>query len=491
MEGRNAARVMNELKADVVTVLQESDTMRHPTSIDLLVTMLGQELGSPVDFTRGEVLRPWLLQLANFCADFPDGMPCLLRCLQYVEQRTTSVNALGRLVDEWEAANFFEWADMHPLRPLLQEMRSSSEMAGLARQASSSRIQKLPPWCDTGWAVFLHLAGNNSATNEPPVSLAFLALAARRLMDEGKPEAAEHVRRWIRVLARMSKTEDLMAEWQVREPLSVVSDAYLMIQLEPDGVDPGAYYLSHWWQSDTEGWHPVPGETLHLRRAELPGEVENLIEQTEERWSDLRQSIVLEFILPWELLDEPVEWWQKESSSDSPTPLVMDYKVVLRSFERLRRAAWHRPWHHKWDQLNEKPAESKVHEGRPGDSQFHLERLLKADRSTVCLVLSEPPGGDSASSRQEFMAGLRAGIPAMIWHRGDCSDPAFREAVSEILQERALGGLEEWFERWRSAALAKGPEGWDNHVGRHLAILYDDPERRPGPPGPDHASVQQ
>jgi hypothetical protein len=72
----------------------------------------------------------------------------------------------------------------------------------------------------------------------------------------------------------------------------------------------------------------------------------------------------------------------------------------------------------------------------------------------------------------------------MIWHRSDCSDPAFQDAIGEILQDRGLGSLADRVARWRSDALALGPEEWDAHVGRHLAILLDDPERKPGPTGP-------
>ncbi|WP_158973231.1 hypothetical protein [Streptomyces griseus] len=493
VEGRSPARVRNELVAEVVSALQESDAMRHPNSADLVVGYLGQELGSPVELVRSEKLRAQLFQLVEQCARFPDGLSSLARCLGYVEQQSAAVGVLRRLVDEWEAVDFFDGADLHPLRPVLLEMRSTAALATMARRASRSRTQELPTWCDTGWAVFLRLAGDNAAARELPVSMAFLSLAADQLMEDGKAEAAEQLRRWNRQQALSWGLEERMAEWQrggVAQPPPSLVPAYLMIQFEPDGVDPERYYLSHWRQSDAEGWHPVPGETLHLHRDELPSEVEQLIEQTEERWSDLRQPVVLEFILPWELLSEPVEWWNKESGS-SPTPLVLDYPVLLRSFERLRKASWHRPWHNKWRQLKEQPADSHSYWNRPGQSHFHLERELKEDEQAVCLVLSEPPGGDSLTSRQEFRAALRAGIPAMIWHRGDCSDPAFKEAVADIVQDRGLGSLLERAGRWRREALAVGPEGWDNHVGRHLAILLDDPERRPGPPGPDHAPVQR
>lgn len=496
MEGRSPARVRNELVADIVDVLQESSTVRQENSADLWVRMLGDELESPVEPLRNAALRPWLLQLVERCAQVPDGLPCLVRCLQYLEQQSSAILSLLRLVDEWEAVEFFDGADLRPLQPVLRDMRSSAGLATLARRASRSRTQELPAWCDTGWAVFLRLAGDNTAARELPVSMAFLALAAERLVEDGQMEAAEDLRRWNRRQARVWSLEEQMTDWQ-RSGMALQSQqaqpsmvpAYLMIQFEPDGVDPDRYLLSHWRQSDADGWHPVPGETLHLHRDDLPAEVEVLIEQTEERWADLRQPVVLEFILPWELLGEPVEWWHKESSSSSPTPLVMDYAVLIRSFERLRKAAWHRPWHKKWRQLKEQPADSHAYFNPPGQSHFHLERELKEDDQAVCLVLSRPPGSNSPEGQREFMAGLRAGVPAMIWHRGDCGDPAFKEAVAEMVQDRGLSSLVARAGNWRKEALALGPEGWDNHVGRHLAILLDDPERRPGPPGPDRAPV--
>lgn len=491
MEERSPARVRNELMAGVVDVLQDSATMRHSTSADVWVDMLGQELSRPVEYLRDGALRPWLLRLVEECAECPEGLVCLVRCLEYVEQQSAEVTALWRLVDEWEAVDFFDGADLAPLRPVLEEMRSPATLAAMARRASRSRTQELPRWCDTGWSVFLRLAGENSAAKELPVCMAFLSLAADRLVEDGEPEAAEHLRRWNRLQAIDRELTGELTELQ-HSPVAVESSpsllpAYLLIQFEPDAMDRDRYFLSHWRQSDGKGWHPVPGETLHLHRDELPGEVERLVEQTEERWSDLRQPVVLEFILPWELLGEPVEWWQKETDSPSPIPLVMDYTVVVRSFERLRKASWHRPWHNKWRLFTQSPADAHSYWQRPGHSHFHLERELKEDEHAVCLVLSEPPGGDSASSRQAYVAGLRAGVPAMIWHRGGSSDTSFTEAVADIVQDRGLSGLLDRTGRWRKEALALGPEGWNDHVGRHLAILLDDPDRRPVSPGPDRA----
>ncbi|MER6631132.1 hypothetical protein ABT301_23425 [Streptomyces sp. NPDC000987] len=490
MKGRSPERVRNELIVSIVDALQGSPTVNQSSSRELWREMLAGELAAPVEPFGGDRLRPWLLQVVRMCTEVGDGLACLVRALEYVEQQSATVAGLWPLVDEWEAFDFYpKDADLRQLMPVLLSM-NSPDLPLMARRASRSRVQELPPWCQTAWQVFLRLSGVNSPDAELPPGMAFLALAADRLMEDGRPDDAELLRRFNRGQAKALGHESLLAGWQHPEfpaPEPSLIPAYLLIQFEPDRMDPDRYYLSHWRQSDSEGWHPVRGETENLGRDDLPGAVEKLIEQAEALWADLRQPVILEFVLPWELLNEPVEWWPKESDSDAPTPLTLDYPVVVRSLERLQRAAWHRPWHNKWRQLRERPADSHPHWSRPDDEDgyfFHLERELKEDSHAVCLVLSRPPDDDSGIGRREVLAGLRAGVPAMIWHRADCSDPTFQDAVSEILQDRELGSLVERVGRWRNKALALGPGGWDQHVGRHLAILLDDPERKPGPAGP-------
>jgi hypothetical protein len=489
LRGRSPERVRNELVVSIVDVLQGSATVNQASSRELWRELLADELGSPVEPFGGDRLRPWLLQIVKGCTAVGDGPACLVRSLEYVEQQSATVAGLWPLVDEWEAVDFFNSADLGELRPVLFSLRPP-DLAAMARRASRSRVQELPAWCQTAWQVFLRLAGENAPAGDLPPSMAFLALAADRLVEDGAPDAAELVRRFNRGQAQALGLERLLADRQrsdFPQPAPSLVPAYLMIQFEPDRVEADRYYLSHWRQSDSEGWHPVRGETVHLGREELPGAVEQLVEETEARWADLRQPVILEFVLPWELLNEPVEWWSKESGSDSPTPLALDYPVVVRSLERLQRAAWHRPWHAKWRQLRERPADSHSHWSRPGPDEsyfFHLERELKEDRHAVCLVLSQPPGDASGIGRQEILAGLRAGVPAMVWHRSDCADPMFQDAIGEILEDRGLGRLAERVGQWRKEALALGPGGWQQHVGRHLAILLDDPEHRPSPPGP-------
>lgn len=487
---RSPARVRNELLAAMADVLQEVETISRPAGAAMVTRNLTSELRRNVEPPRqDEPLRLWLLRLVEHCADIDEGLQGLARCVGYVEQQSVLMDEVKRHLDEWEAAVFFRFADLHPLRPVLRKLPSNAPLT-LARRASRSRTQELEPWCKTGWDVFLRLAGDNTAEGELPPCLAYVDLAADLLMEEGRPDEARSLRGWIRRQAQERALLDALADWTTAKqrggepepPEPSLHPAYLLIQCEPDGVDPDRYYLSHWRQADTDGWHPVPGETAVVRREDLETEVERLVEQTEARWADLRQPVVIEFILPWELLGEPVEFWNKEADARHPTPLVMYYTVVLRSLDRLRKP-WYRPWNNRWHHFKHRPAESRSYWSEPGRSAFHLERELQADDQIVCLVLGEVPGTDSESAQDEFTAALRAGVPAMIWDRGG-SGTAFREAAADIVPERGLAGILQRIGKWRSQALELGPEGWDGHVGRHLAVLLDDPERVPGPSGP-------
>jgi DNA-binding CsgD family transcriptional regulator len=261
------------------------------------------------------------------------------------------------------------------------------------------------------------------------------------------------------------------------------STAYLLIQVEPR-LDPNgredAYTLSPFRQwYGPESWHSRRGESRSVHRADLEREVDGQIEQMEVEWSDRIGTVIVEFVLPWELLNADVAWWNKESRSFRPTPLAMDYAVVVRSLERLRTPRWHRSWWQRWLQLQGNPTENRIHWSQPTERDYHtrLETELKSDGQIVALVLSEPP--TSQTGRLELEAGLRAGLPIVIWHQEDCTDPAFREAVTQLVSDGGLSRLPMRVRELRMEALRLDPDARVDHVGRRLVVLWDDPERKP------------
>ncbi len=490
VRGESGPRGVRELLVKrIADVVQSSLSVRHSTSRSLLVSMLESELGLPLALPENP-LWVWAHDLVRTCTEQPDGLGYLVRCLQYIEQESSAVTALWPLWDEWEAFQFFDHADLYVLRPVLDRVTGRTKLTAFARRASRSRVQELPLWCETGWHVFLRLAGEATHAGELPPSLAFLVLVADRMTNEGQSTDALLLRRFNRQQASSLGAEVQLADWDRREFSQwTPRRAYrsLLVQFEPDRVETDGYYLSHWRQADLEGWHPVHGGTDRHSREELPEAVRSVVRAMEEQWFDVREPVNLEFVLPWELLNEPVEWWLKDGEHPDPTPLALDHSVVVRSLERMGRGAWHRPWFTKWRQLTERPERSHAFWSRTGGDDsypFHLERELKEDSNAVCLVLSAPPGDDSGADRREVLAGLRAGVPIMIWDRRGLMDAAFSHAVAELVEDLRPDRLMQRVTKLRYEALALGPEAWDSHVGRHLVLLLDDPERRPGPPGP-------
>ncbi|MET7608155.1 SAV_2336 N-terminal domain-related protein [Streptomyces avermitilis] len=326
------------------------------------------------------------------------------------------------------------------------------------------------------------LAHPDGSTGLSPEATAFAVLVSP-VLDRlyGVPADAETLRHRNRPRARALGPTAELAHRQPTAPPKAEA-AVLTIQLSPDPLETGNYNLSEWHRLAST--IPVRGTTVRTPGDELPCRVGRLIEQAVQSWAYLRrQQLTLEFVLPFELLNVPVEWWSKEMLPGSRVPLAVDYPVVLRSLDRLQNAAWHRAWHSRWQQLKQSPHKSRAHWCRPytdDTSGLHLERELTGDPRVVCLILSEPPSHPSGIGSRELRAGLRTGVPMIIWHRRDCSDPAFREAVSEFLQRHNLDNLTEWAANLRREALALDPDHSDSHVGLHLAILLDDPEHMPG-----------
>ncbi|CCK25113.1 hypothetical protein BN159_0734 [Streptomyces davaonensis JCM 4913] len=482
-------RVRESLVTRIANVVQSSESARHSTPRSLLVSMLETELGVPLVLPE-HPLWAWALDLVRTCTEQPDGVGVLVRCLHYVEQESSAVSALRPLLDEWEAVQFFGYADLSLLRPVLDRVRGGTKLTAFARRASRSRVQELPFWCQTGWDVFLRLAGEVTQAGQLPPSMAFLVLAADRMTNEGQTADALLLTRFNRQQASVLGVEVQLADWErpeVSQRTPLRAYRLLLIQVEPDHVDTDGYYFSHWRQADLEGWHPARGDTYRHSREELPGAVRGVVQVTEEQWSDAPEPVNLEFVLPWELLNEPVEWWLKDGEHPSPTPLALDHSVAVRSLERMGRQAWHRRWYTKWRQLTERPERSHAFWSLPGSDDnylFHLERELKEDGDAVCLVLSAPPGDDPGVGRREALAGLRAGVPMMIWDRRGPMDRAFSDAVAELVEDLRPERIMQRVTKLRHEALTVGPEAWDSHVGRNLVLLLDDPERQPHSPGP-------
>lgn len=493
-------RERHRIQTAFVDVLERTRLVRAPASRELLIEELRDRLGS-FPLREYAQLRLQVVELVRGCARLPDGVAILLDTVEHLEPATTEGTQLRRLQDEWEAVDVLTADDWGSLRQALENLQPPN-LTVLCQRATEHRLAGSPPWCDTAWHAFVYLAGQNAGPDGLAPSMAFLAL----LEDQVDAQAARLIHGRNRRLASAQELTAQLEERRVRlregadQPMD--STAYLVIQVEPhlkpensadsegpeaseDVEDPAdAYIVSsfrQWYGADS--WHSRRGDSKVVRQGELEREVERVIDEMEVEWSDRTGTVVVEFVLPWELLNADVAWWRKEIDSSRPTPLAMDYPVVIRSLERLRTPRWHRPWYQRWQQLRTAPAGSAAHWSHPGGDDYftRLETELKSDTRVVSLVLSEPPTQPDQTGQQEVMAALRAGLPVIIWHRQDCTSAAFRETVMGLISDGGLAQLPNRIGELRHDALKQDPALRIGHIGRHLTVLWDDPERRPDP----------
>jgi hypothetical protein len=272
---------------------------------------------------------------------------------------------------------------------------------------------------------------------------------------------------------------------------------YLVIQVEPAQEPDGAsgfepdpqerYIVSEYrqWHGD-DGWHSEPYSRIEgVSRTDLEAVVERVIRRMEEEWSDRRAEVVVEFVLPIHLLNADVAWWRKERATAylDEKVLAMDYPVVVRSLDRLREKRWHHAWRRRWEQLSTDPTHSRLYRSLSGGTDFtQLEAALSSDLRWGSLLLSEPPVVAASASRtgvREVMTALRAGLPVIIWHRRQPTSDALWEEIREMTADGQTFRLPVHVRRSRLAALQLPPEHRSSHSGRHLAVLWDDPERMP------------
>jgi hypothetical protein len=482
VDGRTPATVVEgrrRILMAITDLLENSDTLRDPTSRQVLLEELDLALDTPAPRLQTVALRPQLVALAGACVDHPGGLRSLAECLELQEPQSGRVPALLRLADEWQTIQRF-WA--HDLQRLRQDLSPVPVTIELRRTATNWLGEAVPEYCATAWDLFSHLAVVQSPGRSRPPWL--------RLLDRQAPAAHSYMKELI---------EAFTLEWVPIEPADngeeqtavagTTSTAYLVIQFEKYGADESTYIMSHWYQWASPVWHPVRGDDRHVHKDDLEAAVDEVVLATERRWADQAGPVTIEFVLPWQLLTEPVDTWCKELSGPQPSPLSLEYPVVIRSLERIRADQWHRSWRGRWKTLTAGDTDGDpIVCATEEQHAMQLEAKLRGDGSAVVLVLSGPPEPESVGERQ-LLTGVRAGIPAIVWHR--TAEPPTRLCQfmrSTFTQgttgRQGVAQLPQHVAKLRQAAWSEDPSTQNRHMGHGFVILWDDPERQPGRTGP-------
>ncbi|WP_406271249.1 hypothetical protein OH779_32290 [Actinacidiphila glaucinigra] len=459
-----------------VSCLRDTETLRQ------VVHRLCPQLSPSLDTTAATSRRGVVFAVMEELSVQPAGIARLIETLEVREGNSITMRKLKVATAAWEVELLDDesWEELFDLLDGIRipdlDRRYAEFLDTLGRFA--------PPLpCTEPWTVFLHAATLNARPgNQLPcfqVLQQLLALGA-----DGERQqliidwAEEHDPYRPAATGRSERPPAADEGSPASEHIGVWNPSdYLMVQLRPllDAESGRDTLLSHWLRVHPGG--RIKGEDSRIDLRDAEREVATLVFHAESDMAHRRADLALEFVLPRDLLDLDVERWHKTSFQGVGGVLGEDHHVVVRSLDRLGRRDLHGRWGRRWDAFANGRA-GRVH-WYPEDGRSHL----LSEPPPAVAVLSDPPTGargetGARGSRDELVEALRAGVPVILWDRRGPADPVFLSALRSLLDRHDLRGLPGVVKALRIAAIDSDPEN-DVLVGRHVALLWDDPNRMP------------
>jgi nucleoside phosphorylase len=373
--------------------------------------------------------------------------------------------------------------EMAALRDLLEQARDLDGEAIWEAAAGDTVLVPERPATLAEMAVLL--AGRNAGPDRIPPLVALVEHVAVRVAHR----LAGQLRSWVDRVARSTMhIEELIPAFRQSVEHRHNHDKAghhlpirpcLLIQIERDGMESGSCEVRYWIQRRPRRWDPEPSDPRQTTFRELERVLQTALREAESTWRDLGdEPVEIELLLPADLLHTAVEWWHTELDAPASTPLCLEYRVVVRSLDRMREAHRRRTWANRWRSLWRDPARHRVHWGRTEPDDAGLgpwNARLREDHSLTTVILGNSP--EDESGRQELASALNAGIPVILWdHRRGALAPEMAGLLDGITAGPPADLPGRVHALRRDAGLL-APADQASHPGRHLAVLWDDPDR--------------
>jgi hypothetical protein len=354
----------------------------------------------------------------------------------------------------WET-ELLEQADFEKLQDILFGAPAVPSLRLLYREATQ-HLRAMPANPDD---LFDSVASLRQLVNPTPL-FDFLTRFAAAAQD---PLTYEELDRWIQQTA---------PKWQVDldalEKLSgQLRRTVVLVRLEPDKLGEG-WQVTAWMYAGSEGSQlEAPDEPWGREELGelLSGQFATFVDDFDAASGSVQ--LTVEFLVgvgdldaSLESLTVTIDGTKHEIGAVCP--------VVVRSLERVREREGTQAWHTKWRELQQR--------GTSYDASaiYWVEQQgpVQADALRLCAALASPPGADRPAV---LRAALAAGTPVVIWHRATRISP--RAALERVLGGSGLLDLPRKVMRQRINA--RHPRARQDHSGRDLVLLWDDPDRVP------------
>ncbi|MCX4562063.1 effector-associated domain 2-containing protein [Streptomyces umbrinus] len=504
-----------------LSAFDEMSTVRY--CVGVVEHMLGVRMNLPESSRR----RTYLMALLSAVSEHQHGWQALGSAVDLVEGDTYPAQRVRTAIAVTEVPLFppAEWAELMTLLSGLQ----FPELPRIYEEVMAYRGEPPPPaHCSEPWLAVLHAATFNARPGEPLPCVQLVARLAHHIEGpqsnglaawatahgaarvaggsggSSPPTALEPMAPGFDVRAVPYRTSPTKQSAEQTTAWSAAADAFpvTISKVQPSNSEtprvwrPGACLLvrvsplpdpdhdkerllSYWWQLGPFPNRPIRGEDRRIDVRRLPERVMALVEEAEAGWAYFhKDDLTLEFLLPRELLELPVESWTKRPLLGANGTLGEDHPVVLRSLDRMERPDTHGRWAKRWDGLAR--GEAGIAHWFPEDGRA---RLLMDPLPAVVVLGSPPRGrGEQEADFDELGECLRVGVPVVVWDRREGRDPAFRRDLADLLARRGAMSLPDAVRELRILARDDDSEGASLLIGRHMALLWDDPYRLPEDP---------
>jgi vWA-MoxR associated protein C-terminal domain len=266
-----------------------------------------------------------------------------------------------------------------------------------------------------------------------------------------------------------------------------VLESYLSIAIRPSSIA-DRFFVNGWLIADnsikdtSQRFYPLDLAEIDKGIAcgldEIPQVLNNLLELGLQQLKGEQHELTIEIFLPMSCLCADVDRWTIDDLY-AEIPVGTRYRTIVRSSDRLEGRYLNRRWSDwcgNWDRI------TKAGHRTPNCDDFEtLDRFTDCNWKRVVNNLSQKLGLkltcglESEHKLALFKAILNAATPIAIWVRCDLPDLDLAAELDALITESHLFGLSAAVMRKRQQADEE--ERSEQHLGAHLAMLWEDPGR--------------
>jgi uncharacterized protein (UPF0147 family) len=270
-----------------------------------------------------------------------------------------------------------------------------------------------------------------------------------------------------------------------------ILQSYLQIVLRPERSS-NAFVINGWLIPDDDEFDPAKrfksldiddqrkGFVCELE--EIPRVMSKLVDLSiEKHLSDKQYTLTIETFFPIDYLCTSVDAWKlTEPVFEESYVVGRTYRVIVRSSERMERKYLHSEFRNRWC-TNWERVKTSWHMA-PCENDFeHLEHLVECNWERLEYGLMQKIGLKltcglaEAQKKQLFKCILKAATPIALWARCDVPECDQVTEISQLLLAGPLLKLSEKILQTRRDVVKEAKP--EEHLGSHLALLWEDPYR--------------